>query len=97
MCTVHTRWYKIQVGVTRFNMDGSGSNYSVSTSNSPMMNRDVQQPFNQGEYGSDGFNIIYCCLLPLVTETLLIISTIHAKVNANFQLNIKCVRCACVC
>ena len=42
----------VQVGVTRFNMDGSGSNYSVSTSNSPMMNRDVQQPFNQGEYGS---------------------------------------------
>ncbi|XP_055297190.1 adenylate cyclase type 6 isoform X2 [Sitodiplosis mosellana] len=38
----------IAVGVTRFNMDGSGSNHSVSTSNSPMMNRDVQQPFNQG-------------------------------------------------
>ncbi|XP_031621838.1 adenylate cyclase type 6 [Contarinia nasturtii] len=37
----------IAVGVTRFNMDGSGSNHSVSTSNSPMMNRDVQQPFNQ--------------------------------------------------
>lgn len=41
-----------QVGVTRFNMDGSASNHSVSTSNSPMMNRDVQQPFNQGEFCS---------------------------------------------
>lgn len=39
-----------QVGVTRFNMDGSGSNHSASTSNSPMMNRDIQQPFNQGTY-----------------------------------------------
>lgn len=39
---------KKKVGVTRFNMDGSASNHSVSTSNSPMMNRDVQQPFNQG-------------------------------------------------
>lgn len=37
-----------QVGVTRFNMDGSGSNHSASTANSPMMNRDVQHPFDQG-------------------------------------------------
>lgn len=39
----------MKVGVTRFNMDGSGSNQSVSASNSPMMNKDVQQPFHQGE------------------------------------------------
>lgn len=49
----------IQVGVTRFHGDGSGSNYSVSTSNSPMMNRDVQQPFNQGESMVHGFNIAF--------------------------------------
>lgn len=48
----HSLFLSGQVGVTRFNMDGTGSNYSVSTSNSPMMNRDVQQPFNQGEFGS---------------------------------------------
>lgn len=47
-----------KVGVTRFNMDGSGSNYSVSTSNSPMMNRDVHQPFNQGELRTHHF--IFC-------------------------------------
>lgn len=52
MCTTHS-----QVGVTRFNMDGSGSNYSVSTSNSPMMNRDVQ-PFNQGEFGSQMVHLL---------------------------------------
>lgn len=42
----------VQIGVTRFNMDGSGSNQSVSTANSPMLNRDLQQPFNGGDSSS---------------------------------------------
>lgn len=56
--------YTYKVGVTRFNVDGT-SNHSASTSNSPMMNRDVHQPFNSGRY-----ILIVCVCVYFVRSTM---------------------------
>lgn len=61
-------------------MDGSASNHSVSTSNSPMMNRDVQQPFNQGKFDiQTSVKIVLVLLLCKYMETAYVFTIIQLR------------------